>query len=76
MQPLSAEFLYEVPYPSGWTACYSVRVAEGEPRLGVDGDLDCGCPRMTGLAWVPLPQTASAAAPLMVPTLLMATPDR
>ncbi|QLE72750.1 NUDIX hydrolase [Streptomyces rectiverticillatus] len=74
LHPLSAEFLYDVPYPSGWTACYSVRVTDGEPRLGIDGDLDCDCPRMTGLTWVPLPQTVSAAAPLMVPTLLMATP--
>ncbi|MGK5731877.1 NUDIX hydrolase [Streptomyces sp. URMC 124] len=73
LRPLSAEFLYDVPYPSGWTACYRVRVADGEPRLGVDDDLDCDCPRMTGLTWVPLPRSDSAAVPLMVPTLLMAT---
>ncbi|MET9413237.1 NUDIX hydrolase [Streptomyces klenkii] len=75
--PLSAAFLYEVPYPSGWTACYRVEVADGEPRLGTDDDLDCDCPRMTGLTWVPLPQASSAkSAPLMVPSLLMATPGR
>jgi 8-oxo-dGTP diphosphatase len=73
LQPLTADFLYEVPHPAGWTACYRVRVAAGEPRLGSD-DLTCDCPRMTGLGWIPLPRSPSARKPFMVPVLLMATP--
>lgn len=74
LEPLAAHFLYDVPFPSGWTACYSVRVAPGEPRLGSDRDLKCECPRMVGLSWIPLPRSSSAGEPFMVPTLLMATP--
>lgn len=74
LESLTADFLYDVPHPSGWTACYRVRVAAGEPRLGSDDDLRCDCPRMTGLGWVPLARSSSASEPFMVPTLLMATP--
>jgi 8-oxo-dGTP diphosphatase len=74
LQALTADFLYDVPYPSGWTACYRVTVAAGEPRLGNDEDLTCDCPRMTALAWIPLSRSSSAPDPFMVPTLLMATP--
>jgi 8-oxo-dGTP diphosphatase len=71
LELLTADFLYDVPYPSG---CYQGRVAPGEPRLGSDDDLTCDCPRMIGLSWIPLPQSPSAQEPLMVPALLMATP--
>lgn len=74
LEPLTARFLYDVPFPSGWTACFRVWVAPGEPRLGVDKDLRCGCPRMVGLSWIPLPRSSSAPESFMVPTLLMATP--
>ncbi|GGU96234.1 hypothetical protein GCM10010495_02670 [Kitasatospora herbaricolor] len=70
----SVRHLYDTPYPSGWTACFAVEVAPGEPRLGVDPGRDCDCPRMIGLSWVPLPRS-SASEGLMVPTLLMATPE-
>lgn len=73
LERLTAGFLYDVPHPSGWTACYRVRVAAGEPRLGSD-DLRCDCPRMIGLGWLPLSRSPSAREPLMVPTFLMATP--
>jgi 8-oxo-dGTP diphosphatase len=75
LEPLTADFLYEVPYPSGWTACYRVQVASGRPRLGSDDDLTCDCPRMVGLSWIPLPQSSSVQEPFMVPALLMATPS-
>ncbi|NUP48161.1 MAG: NUDIX hydrolase [Catenulispora sp.] len=68
---LSVRYLYDAPYPSGWTACYAAEVEQGEPRLGVDDDLTCDCPRMVGLDWVALPQISSATSPLVVPTLLM-----
>jgi len=47
-------YLYDYPYPSGWTSCYRVHVEVGEPTLGQDPDLDCECPRMVGLDWMPL----------------------
>ncbi len=72
LEPLTADFLYEVPHPSGWTSCYRVQVAAGEPRLGRD-DLPCDCPRMVGVEWIPLSRSSSAPELIMVPTLLMAT---
>ncbi|MEK8141712.1 NUDIX domain-containing protein [Streptomyces sp. M10(2022)] len=41
---VSVQYVYDVPYPSGWTACYRMNVAPGEPRLGVDAQLTCDCP--------------------------------
>ncbi|MFF3735565.1 NUDIX hydrolase [Streptomyces sp. NPDC002476] len=69
---VSVQYVYDVPYPSGWTACYRMDVAPGEPRLGVDTELTCDCPRMTGLSWVPLPGNPASTA-YMVPPLLMST---
>jgi 8-oxo-dGTP diphosphatase len=69
---LSARYVYEVPYPSGQTACFRVEVAPGAPRLGVDAGLACDCPRMVGLGWVPL-QRGATDGEFMVPHLLMAT---
>jgi 8-oxo-dGTP diphosphatase len=74
LQALTARFLYDVPFPSGWTACYRVEVATGDPELGIDTDLECDCPRMVGLGWIPLPRSSSAHEPFMVPALLMETP--
>lgn len=74
LDPLTAHFLYDVPHPSGWTACYRVQVAAGKPRLGSDDDLTCDCPRMTGMEWIPLSRSSSGSDSFMVPTLLMATP--
>lgn len=36
-------YLYDFPYPSGWTSCFRVETALGEPTLGRDLDLDCEC---------------------------------
>ncbi|WUW26406.1 NUDIX hydrolase [Streptomyces sp. NBC_01463] len=69
---MSVRYVYDVPYPSGWTACYRMDVAPGEPVLGMDDGLGCDCPRMTGLTWVPLPENASGRT-YMVPPLLMST---
>lgn len=69
LRALSVRYAYEAPYPSGWTTCFRVEVEDGEPVLGVDPELECGCPRMVGLVWVPLPRS-SPDGPYMVPTLL------
>ncbi|MEU2831391.1 NUDIX hydrolase [Streptomyces lavendulae] len=71
LRALSVRYAYEAPYPSGWTTCFRVEVAAGEPVLGVDPELGCDCPRMVGLTWVPLPRTG-ADGPYMVPTLMSA----
>ncbi|WSL51571.1 NUDIX hydrolase (plasmid) [Streptomyces sp. NBC_01267] len=69
---VAVQYVYDVPYPSGWTACYRMDVAPGEPCLGVDAELTCDCPRMTGLSWVPLPGNPAETG-YMVPPLLMST---
>lgn len=72
----STRFLWEYGYPSGWTDAYAVAVEDAEPRLGIDAELRCDCPRMVGLDWIPLltvPGGADAAGTL-VPTLLLASP--
>uniref|UniRef100_A0AAU2JVN6 NUDIX domain-containing protein n=1 Tax=Streptomyces sp. NBC_00049 TaxID=2903617 RepID=A0AAU2JVN6_9ACTN len=71
LRALGVSHAYDAPYPSGWTACFRVDVAPGEPVLGVDADLECDCPRMVGLIWVPLSRGTEGAS-VMVPTLMQA----
>lgn len=71
LKTLSVRYLYDAPYPSGWTACFLAEVEAGEPRLGIDDNLACDCPRMVGLDWIALPQISSATSPFVVPTMLM-----
>jgi 8-oxo-dGTP diphosphatase len=64
--------LYDYPYQSGRTTAYVVDVADGEPALGVDDDLDCDCPRMVGLDWIPLPGPRGDTGGRPVPTFIVA----
>ncbi|WP_371618143.1 NUDIX hydrolase [Streptomyces sp. NBC_00454] len=75
LRALDVRFSHEAPYPSGWTSCYRVEVADGEPVLGVDPGMACDCPRMVGLIWVPLSRGTGEGdgEVVMVPTLLMPT---
>src|SRR4051794_6299629 len=41
--------LFDFAYSSGHTTAFAVEVDDGEPRLGVDPQLTCDCPRMVGL---------------------------
>lgn len=70
LQVTTARFVWTYPYPSGPTNAYVVDVEPGEPRLGVDADLPCDCPRMVGLDWIDLPDVSVSGAPV-IPTLLM-----
>jgi 8-oxo-dGTP diphosphatase len=72
---LGARYLFDAIYPSGRTACYAVEVPPEEvPRLGTDG-LPRDCPRMVGLAWVPVPPLASDADATPIPVMIqVATP--
>jgi 8-oxo-dGTP diphosphatase len=67
LMPLSVTYVRDMHYPSGMTAIFTVTVAEGEPRLGID-DLPCDCPRMVGLDWIPMP------SPTAIPTMLVTWP--
>ncbi|MEU8776398.1 NUDIX hydrolase [Streptomyces sp. NPDC048606] len=73
LRALEVRYAFDAPYPSGRTSCYRVEVAPGEPRLGVDADLECACPRMVGLVWVPAAR-AEPGGEYMVATLLKAAP--
>jgi 8-oxo-dGTP diphosphatase len=69
---LAARYLFDAVHPAGRTGCYAVDAPAGEePRLGTD-DLGCDCPRMVGLAWVPLPAVASEDGGTAIPTMLQA----
>ncbi|WP_020574662.1 NUDIX domain-containing protein [Actinopolymorpha alba] len=68
----AARYLRDLPYPSTTTAYYWVDVDGGEPVLGVDDDLDCGCPRMVGLDWVPMPSVRSETGGLPIAPLIYA----
>lgn len=66
---------FDFPYPSGRTSCYRVQVDSAqEPRLGTDDDLECDCPRMVGLDWIPLPGAIAEDGGLPVPVMLMVSP--
>ncbi|MBA2529624.1 MAG: NUDIX domain-containing protein [Euzebyales bacterium] len=62
----ATEYTTELPYPSGAAACFRVEVADGEPTLGVD-PLECDCPKMVGLNWIPIPDVSSGDAHHVVP---------
>jgi 8-oxo-dGTP diphosphatase len=64
--------LYEYDYASGRTTAYAVDVDGGEPVLGVDGDLDCDCPRMVGLDWIPVPSGVGVTGATAIPTFVVA----
>ena len=70
----STRYLYDFPYPSGRTSCFAVTAEPGEPWLGSDPDLDCECPRLVGLAWVPLPAVDGESGGIPVPMFIMASP--
>lgn len=40
---------------NGVTTVFRVLVAPGVPVLGTDPEIDCDCPRLVGLGWVPAP---------------------
>jgi 8-oxo-dGTP diphosphatase len=54
----SATFVARVDHPGGWTRMYLVVVEPGEPALGVDPEIECDCPRLVGIDWVPAPPRA------------------
>lgn len=51
----SAVFLARIDHSGGSTAVYEVLVEAGDPVLGVDPEIECDCPRLVGLEWMPAP---------------------
>ncbi len=74
LECVSWTYAFEYPYPSGQTSCFSVEVAPGEPQLGQDS-LERDCPRMVGLAWMPVPVGIESALGTPIPIMLLAVPD-
>ena len=70
---LSVRFLERVPYPSGLTWCFAVETDERvEPVLGRDADLECDCPCMIGLVWMPLPALVAETGGVPIAPLIVA----
>ena len=68
LRALEIRYLLDMPYPSGMTAVFAVRVAPGEPRPAA-GD---GC--AVGVDWVPLPAVEPHSAGVPVPTMIVVWP--
>ena len=67
-----ARYVLEMPYPSGMTSVFSVTVADGEPRVGMDDGIG---PELLGLDWLPapdLPFETNGGVP--VPPLIVVLP--
>lgn len=67
LRATSVRHLFDYPYQSGFTACFAVEVEPGDPVLGTDESLECDCPRMVGLAWMPLGDDPGAETGTAVP---------
>ena len=65
-----AQYLLDMPYPSGMTSVFAVTVADGEPVLGVAVD----GPEAVGLDWIELPDLAVPPGTLPVPPMIVAVP--
>jgi 8-oxo-dGTP diphosphatase len=74
LECVSWTYAFEYLYPSGRTSCFSVEVAPGEPRLGED-PLECDCPRMVGLAWMPVPIGITSELGTPIPLMFLSLPD-
>ena len=74
---IAADELVTLAHTGGSTTLFVAQTALGEPMLGVDPDLECECPRLVGLEWIPAPPrgawlAADAARMLKIPAALRA----
>lgn len=51
----STSFVCRIDHSGGSTAVFSASVEPGDPALGIDPEIECDCPRLVGLEWVPAP---------------------
>jgi 8-oxo-dGTP diphosphatase len=67
----AARHVLEMPYPSGMTSVFSVTVADGEPRIGLDDGVG---PEMLGLDWLPAFDLPIESQGLPVPPMIVVLP--
>ena len=67
----TARHVLEMPYPSGMTSVFSVDVADGEPRIGID---DGTGPELLGLDWLPAPELPIETQGVPVPPMIVVLP--
>jgi 8-oxo-dGTP diphosphatase len=67
----TARHVLEMPYPSGMTSVFSVDVADGEPRIGVDDGIG---PEPLGLDWLPAPDLPIETHGVPVPPMIVVLP--
>ena len=67
----AARHVLEMPYPSGMTSVFSVTVADGEPRIGVDDGVG---PELLGLDWLPAPDLPIETHGVPVPPMIVVLP--
>lgn len=71
----AASFVSYVEHSGGTTAVFDVEVEPGEPVLGSDPDLECDCPRMVGVEWVPVPPRSVWRTVAAVKSLIVDVPS-
>ena len=67
----TARHVLEMPYPSGMTSVFSVDVADGEPRVGIDDGIG---PELLGLDWLPAPELPIETQGVPVPPMIVVLP--
>ena len=67
----AARHVLEMPYPSGMTSVFSVDVADGEPRVGIDDGIG---PELLGLDWLPAPELPIETHGVPVPPMIVVLP--
>jgi len=67
----AARHVLEMPYPSGMTSVFSVTVADGEPRVGIDDGVG---PELLGLDWLPAPDLPIETHGMPVPPMIVVLP--
>ncbi|RNI25319.1 isochorismatase family protein [Flexivirga caeni] len=60
----AAEFVTCIEHTGGSTTLFETSVEAGDPVLGVDPELECDCPVLVGLDWIPAPPTESWSGPV------------
>ncbi|WP_328464029.1 NUDIX hydrolase [Actinoplanes sp. NBC_00393] len=66
-----AQYVLEMPYPSGMTSVFAVTVADGEPRAGQDDGFG---PEPLGVDWLPVPELPIETHGVPVPPLMVVLP--
>jgi 8-oxo-dGTP diphosphatase len=66
-----ARYVLEMPYPSGMTSVFTVEVADGDPRPGIDDGIG---PELLGLDWFPAPELPTETHGVPIPPMIVVVP--